>query len=369
VRFDGAPLGQVRVSLRLVNLAMDDRRREVRDTAPVKTAGDGTFDVSVPGGRYTLLGLAPSGPGDGSDASALGALSDATRERLRAPLEITPAAPATVEVDLVSAMELSLDASKVLTSKPRASAKRYLLECALATPTAAGGHRFARAGQVERDAPRFDAPTLATACALTANGVVRVSVAALDAEGRRVAASEASADEGLLHVEKSPEGWSLALLPPAEAAATAGLVPAAAKGLVGKKLGRISVGRWLANAALLPRDLGRGALLLEWWATWCGPCKQVSGALGEVYRRHARRGLTLVGLAIDEDPADVEERLALEPSAHIIGHTAGSELGKLGLVGIPSLLVIDASGVVRYVRTGGDISVRRLEKVLDEVLR
>jgi thiol-disulfide isomerase/thioredoxin len=69
-----------------------------------------------------------------------------------------------------------------------------------------------------------------------------------------------------------------------------------------------------------PRDLGEwdGKLvLLNFWASWCGPCREEMPLLDRAQQRHAERGLQVIGVAID-DVASVRGFLADHPVAYPI---------------------------------------------------
>ncbi|MCE5198983.1 MAG: TlpA disulfide reductase family protein [Armatimonadota bacterium] len=96
------------------------------------------------------------------------------------------------------------------------------------------------------------------------------------------------------------------------------------------------------------------AVVLDIWATWCPPCRAEIPYLVDLYNGYKDKGLVMIGVAIDQEKADVKEfakqqkisyTLALDPGAETIG-------SKYKVTGIPATYVIDKKGVVRYVHSG-----------------
>ena len=61
-------------------------------------------------------------------------------------------------------------------------------------------------------------------------------------------------------------------------------------------------------------DFRGKVVLLDLWATWCGPCREEIPDFVELQTRYAERGFTLVGIALDEEGAKV-----VKPFAHQVG--------------------------------------------------
>lgn len=131
------------------------------------------------------------------------------------------------------------------------------------------------------------------------------------------------------------------------------------------ELGPISAGA-VAPAIALPAIDARGAVstdvlrldelrgqvvVMDFWATWCGPCRQSLPAIERVHRRHAGRGLAMVSINTD-DPAEARamfERMSVTLPLYLDNGTA-ADLYKVST--IPHLVVIDRRGIVRYVHRG-----------------
>lgn len=90
--------------------------------------------------------------------------------------------------------------------------------------------------------------------------------------------------------------------------------------------------------------------VLDFWATWCGPCAIVSPHLEELAKRHP--ALHVIGIS-DEDPRDVGAFLVKHAITYPIATDAGDKTTRAYLVqGLPSVYVIDKAGVIRYAAVG-----------------
>jgi len=105
----------------------------------------------------------------------------------------------------------------------------------------------------------------------------------------------------------------------------------------------------------LSDDALRGrVVLVNFWATWCFPCRAEMPLLQRMYARHRDRGLVVLGLSVDRgDPATVRtflrERGVTYPVA-IVGTDVQRAFG--GVRGYPTSILIDRSGVVRHTVVG-----------------
>ena len=88
-------------------------------------------------------------------------------------------------------------------------------------------------------------------------------------------------------------------------------------------------------------------LLVNFWATWCKPCRQELPEFEQIYRRYEPHGLTLVKIAGDEDPELVKEYATSEElSAPIVMGMPGVTR-IYGSTKYPISLVVDGDGVIR----------------------
>jgi thiol-disulfide isomerase/thioredoxin len=90
-------------------------------------------------------------------------------------------------------------------------------------------------------------------------------------------------------------------------------------------------------------------VIINLWATWCGPCKRELPAIDAYYRQHAKDGLRVFAVATDDSVPDymlkpLAAMLAF-PLAHRVSGAAFETLG-----GVPTSYIIDRTGVVRYAK-------------------
>jgi len=120
-------------------------------------------------------------------------------------------------------------------------------------------------------------------------------------------------------------------------------------------------------------DFDDRLLLINFWATWCLPCRIEMPDLDELQQHYDPGQLTVLGIAADE-PEAVATYLEAVPVGYpvYIGDPdevfAWSE--RLGnyVVGLPFSALLDASGTIRWIKAGGRISVEEARSMVDELL-
>jgi thiol-disulfide isomerase/thioredoxin len=91
-------------------------------------------------------------------------------------------------------------------------------------------------------------------------------------------------------------------------------------------------------------DLAGRPVLVEFWATWCPPCRGTLGWLGELQRRHGDR-LAVLTVALESDEADVR-RVASQSGAPLRWALGTPEIARAfgDVSAMPTLLVFDPQG-------------------------
>ncbi|MER3468893.1 MAG: TlpA family protein disulfide reductase [Thermoflexus sp.] len=106
------------------------------------------------------------------------------------------------------------------------------------------------------------------------------------------------------------------------------------------------------------------AVILNFWATWCPPCRAEMPALQRVYARYADRGLVVLGLnaTASDDPAAVrafQQRYGL--TFPILLDESGTVNRTYGVAALPTTFFIGPDGQIREIVVGGPIREAALE--------
>ena len=94
-------------------------------------------------------------------------------------------------------------------------------------------------------------------------------------------------------------------------------------------------------------------VMINFWATWCGPCRQEMPLLDELYSRYQRVGFNLLGVNIDDDSGramDMIEDLGVNFPVLFDARKEVSELYDVSAM--PVTVIVDREGTVRYVHHG-----------------
>ena len=100
-------------------------------------------------------------------------------------------------------------------------------------------------------------------------------------------------------------------------------------------------------------DLKGRIVLVNFWASWCGPCRKEMPLLEQLNRQYRSKGVTLVGVDVEPDSAAAIDWLKLTPVSFPILFDVDSKVSKLYQVdGMPNTVILDRQGNVRYVHRG-----------------
>lgn len=100
-------------------------------------------------------------------------------------------------------------------------------------------------------------------------------------------------------------------------------------------------------------DLRGKVVYLDFWASWCGPCRQSFPWMNELQRKHGARGLQVVGMNLDANRADADRFLAQVPAQFALAFDAKGESPRLYQVKtMPSSVLIGADGRIEALHKG-----------------
>jgi thiol-disulfide isomerase/thioredoxin len=93
--------------------------------------------------------------------------------------------------------------------------------------------------------------------------------------------------------------------------------------------------------------------VVDFWATWCEPCKEAMPGLDRLERELGPRGVAVFGVSVDEDRALIVEFLRERPvQFRILWDRAAQRLTRLGMSFMPVTLIVDRRGIIRHVHQG-----------------
>jgi peroxiredoxin len=89
-------------------------------------------------------------------------------------------------------------------------------------------------------------------------------------------------------------------------------------------------------------------VILNFWATWCPPCRQEVPSMVEVYEKLKDKGLAIVAVSVDRDKDDVVEFAKEQNMSFTVLHDQDSSVAReYGVFRYPETFIIDRNGVVR----------------------
>ena len=111
------------------------------------------------------------------------------------------------------------------------------------------------------------------------------------------------------------------------------------------------------------------AVLLNFWASWCGPCRIEMPFLQEIYEKWTGGRLVLLAVNLQEDPTKVREFVEDGGYSFPILLTTGNEVPvAYNIRGIPATFFIDADGVIRDIKIGAFLGIGDIESRLVKIM-
>ena len=110
-------------------------------------------------------------------------------------------------------------------------------------------------------------------------------------------------------------------------------------------------------------------VLLNFWATWCGPCRIEMPLLQEIYEKWAGKELVLLAVNLHEDPGKVREFVESAGYSFPVLLATGNEVPlSYNIRNIPATFFIDADGVIRDIKIGAFFGVEDIESRLVKIM-
>jgi len=134
----------------------------------------------------------------------------------------------------------------------------------------------------------------------------------------------------------------------------------------------LTLGAALPASAEIDFDSLKGKVVyIDFWASWCGPCRASFPWMNEMHRKYADQGLEIIAVNLDQEPELAEEFIAEMNPAFRVEMTGGPRLAEeFGVDTMPTSYIIDRDGNARIRHKGFHDSKRTAyEQELKELIK
>lgn len=109
----------------------------------------------------------------------------------------------------------------------------------------------------------------------------------------------------------------------------------------------------LAQANLDLKGLRGHVVYVDFWASWCTPCRQSFPWMKALESTYGRQGLSVIAIDLDHDRQDAQRFLRVfKPNFPVIFDPAGTLAQRFNVIGMPTSVLIDREGKIRYQHVG-----------------
>lgn len=144
-------------------------------------------------------------------------------------------------------------------------------------------------------------------------------------------------------------------------------LPASAEPAVGKPIPKLSK---LLSHTMLPATAGK-VVLVDFWASWCVPCKASFPCMNRLNASYAKKGLVIIGISVDDKAEDFKGFVAKQKPAFVVAHDISHQAAEaFNPPGMPTSYLVDRKGNIRYIHKGfkGATTEREYTKEIEALL-
>ena len=126
-----------------------------------------------------------------------------------------------------------------------------------------------------------------------------------------------------------------------------------------------------SHAAQLDMQQWNGRVVyLDFWASWCAPCRQSFPWMQKMQKAYESRGLTIVAINVDQNRADADRFLKrFRPDFPVRFDPSGSLAEGYNVTGMPTSVIFDRHGAVRFTQVGFfPVAEQKYEQQIRELL-
>jgi peroxiredoxin len=126
-----------------------------------------------------------------------------------------------------------------------------------------------------------------------------------------------------------------------------------------------------AQKAVSLKGLQGQVVYVDFWASWCVPCRLSMPTLDSLYKKNASRGFAVIGVNKDTSPAEAEKFIKRLPvSFPLVADQKDAIAKSFDVKAMPSGYLIDRKGVVRKVHRGfTEDTAATLEREIEDLLK
>lgn len=121
----------------------------------------------------------------------------------------------------------------------------------------------------------------------------------------------------------------------------------------------------------LPSDTKDKVVMVDFWASWCGPCGESFPAMEELNKKYAPKGLVIIAVNVDEKSSDMDDFLKTHVVTFAVVRDAKQKLvDKAGINSMPSSFLLGKDGKVAFAHSGfhGGATVKQYEQEIESLL-
>jgi thiol-disulfide isomerase/thioredoxin len=122
----------------------------------------------------------------------------------------------------------------------------------------------------------------------------------------------------------------------------------------------------------LPEKLKGQVVLVDFWASWCAPCKKSFPAMEDLNKQYAGQGLVIVAVSVDEKQEDMQRFLERMPVSFVTVRDANHKLvAAVDVQTMPTSFLLGRDGTVRYTHSGfyGDQTIKQYHDEIEQLLK